>query len=73
MDWQGIVNAFKKQIAGKHYLDFKIQPMEFFIKNKIGKAEGDAIQYIIRQKGSRIENLNKAMHVLQMLLEIEND
>ena len=37
------------------------------------KAEGDAIQYIIRQKGSRIENLNKAIHVLQMLLEIEND
>jgi len=47
--------------------------MEFFIKNKIGKAEGDAIQYIIRKKGSRIENLNKAIHVLQMLIELEND
>ena len=67
------MNPFKKQVGGEHYLDFKIQPMEFFIKNKIGKAEGDAIQYIIRQKGSRIENLDKAIHVLQMLKEIENE
>ena len=67
------MSSFNEQVGGEHYLNFKIQPMEFFIKNKIGKAEGDAIQYIIRQKGSRIENLNKAIHVLQMLVELEND
>ena len=67
------MSSFYEQVGGEHYLAFKIQPMEFFIKNKIGKAEGDAIQYIIRKKGSRIENLNKAIHVLQMLIELEND
>jgi len=67
------MNPFKKQVGGEHYLAWPIQLMEFFIKNKIGKAEGDAIQYILRQKGSRIENLDKAIHVLQMLKEIEND
>ena len=67
------MSSFDEQVGGEHYLAWPIQLMEFFIKNKIGKAEGDAIQYIIRQKGSRIENLNKAIHVLQMLLEIDND
>ena len=67
------MNPFKKQVGGEHYLAWPIQLMEFFIKNKIGNAEGDAIQYILRQKGSRIENLDKAIHVLQMLKEIENE
>ena len=63
------MSAFKKQVAGKHYLNFAIQPMEFFIKNKIGKAEGDIIQYILRNKGSRKENLQKAKHIIEMLIE----
>ena len=67
------MSAFDEQVGGEHYLAWQIQLMEFFIKNKVGKAEGDAIQYILRQKGSRIENLDKAIHVLQMLKEIENE
>ena len=43
--------------------------MDFFIKNKIGKAEGDIIQYILRNKGSRKENLQKAKHIIEMLIE----
>jgi hypothetical protein len=67
------VSAFDEQVGGEHYLDWPIQLMVFFIKNKIPKAEGDVIQYILRKKGSRNENLDKAIHVLQMLKEIENE
>ena len=43
--------------------------MEFFIANKIPKAEGDIIQYLLRQKGNRKEDLEKAKHIIDMLIE----
>lgn len=43
--------------------------MEFFIANRIPKAEGDIIQYLLRHKGDRKEDLNKARHILDMLIE----
>ena len=63
------MSSFDRQICGKHYLGWKIQPMEFFIANRIPKAEGDIIQYLLRHKGNRKEDLNKAKHILDMLIE----
>jgi hypothetical protein len=63
------MSNFNKQIGGDHYLGWKIQPMEFFIANKIPKAEGDIIQYLLRHKGNRKEDLKKARHILDMLIE----
>tara|TARA_R100000329_G_scaffold148065_1_gene136439 strand:- start:569 stop:787 length:219 start_codon:yes stop_codon:yes gene_type:complete len=63
------MGSFDKQIGGSHYLGWKIQPMEFFIANKIPKAEGDIIQYLLRQKGNRKEDLEKAKHIIDMLIE----
>ena len=63
------MSAFKKQVAGKHYLNFKIQPMDFFIQNNISKIDGDIIQYVIRQKGDPIENIDKAIHCLELKRE----
>ena len=63
------MGSFNKQIGGSHYLGWKIQPMEFFIANKIPKAEGDIIQYLLRQKGNRKEDLEKAKHIIDMLIE----
>ena len=63
------MSSFDRQIGGKHYLGWKIQPMEFFIANKIPKAEGDIIQYLLRQKGNRKEDLEKAKHIIDMLIE----
>ena len=63
------MGSFNKQIGGSHYLGWKIQPMEFFIANKIPKAEGDIIQYLLRQKGNRKEDLEKAKHIIEMLIE----
>lgn len=61
-----------KQVGGKHYKDFVIQPVEFIHKNKIGFCEGNAIKYICRHfaKNGR-EDLEKAKHYIDMLIQME--
>ena len=63
----------ENQVGGNHYLSFKIQLIEFFVKNDIRKPEGDIIQYILRPKGKRKEDLQKAKHILEMMIELENE
>ena len=62
--------AFFKQIGGKHYKKYKIQPSLFINKNKILFAEGNAIKYICRhQDKGKKEDLLKAIHYIQMIIE----
>jgi hypothetical protein len=57
------------QVGGDHY-KLPIQPIDFITKNKLGFIEGNIIKYIVRHdKKNGIEDLNKAMHYLQMLME----
>jgi hypothetical protein len=62
--------ASKKQVGGNHYLKYKIQPVEFIIKNNIGFVEGNIIKYILRfkEKGGA-EDLKKAKHYIDLLIE----
>lgn len=63
--------ALKKQIGGNHYNHYKIQPAEFINKNKLLFAEGNAIKYIMRHphKGSGKQDLEKAIHYIEMIIE----
>ena len=49
-----------------------IQPAEYILTNKIGYAEGNVIKYVSRwrSKGG-IEDLRKARHYLDLLIETE--
>lgn len=60
------------QVGGNHYAKMKIQPMEFSMVNGLDACQHTAIKYIarFRDKGG-IEDLNKAIHVIQMLIEFE--
>ena len=60
------------QIGGSHYKDMAIQPADYIMKNGLGWAEGCAISYISRwrQKGG-IQDLEKAIHTLQLLIASE--
>ena len=51
----------EKQVGGSHYKNYKIQPVEFIIKNNIGFVEGNIIKYILRfkEKGG-VQDLLKA-------------
>ena len=64
-------NPYKKQIGGSHYNSYKIQPAEFVNKNKLLFAEGNAIKYIMRHphKGSGKQDLEKAIHYIEMIIE----
>ena len=64
------MKSLKKQIGGRHYQEFVIQPAEFINKNRLQFAEGNAIKYIVRasRKGGK-EDLLKAKHYIDMIIE----
>ena len=66
------MSAFEDQVGGEHYRKLKIQPAEYCFANNIGHLAGDAIAYITRYKFKNgLEDLRKAIHSLQLLIEME--
>ena len=64
------MSAYDKQIGGKHYQNFSIQPSKFVIENKLLYPEGCAIKYIIRHRDKNgKEDILKAIHFLEMIIE----
>lgn len=66
------MSALDIQVGGGHYKDMAIQPMEFSMLNGLDACQHTAIKYIarFRVKGG-IEDLEKAKHVIDMLIEFE--
>ena len=64
------MSAYKKQIGGKHYIKYKIQPSKFVVENKLLYPEGCVIKYILRHqdKGGK-QDLEKAKHMIDMIIE----
>ncbi|MDJ0905371.1 MAG: DUF3310 domain-containing protein [Woeseiaceae bacterium] len=62
------------QVGGDHYRSMAIQPIEYILANRIEFAEGAVIKYVSRwrDKGG-VEDLKKARHVLDMLIESEEN
>ena len=60
------------QVAGSHYKNLKIQPIEYIHANGIPFAEGCVIKYVTRwrDKGG-IGDLEKAKHFIELLIELE--
>lgn len=66
------MSAFNEQEGGNHYKDFAIQPAEFIQKNGLRWCEGNVIKYVSRhRKKNGIEDLKKARHYLDLLIEME--
>ena len=64
------MSAYKKQIGGKHYLKYKVQPSKFVVENKLLYPEGCVIKYVVRHqdKGGK-QDLEKAKHMIDMIIE----
>ena len=64
------MSVLKKQVGGKHYIKYKIQPSRFVVENKLLYPEGSVIKYILRHqdKGGK-EDLEKAKHFIDMIIE----
>jgi len=68
------MSALEEQIGGSHYKTMKIQPMTYSVVNGLNACQHTAIKYITRYrsgKGSPLENIDKAIHTLQLLKELE--
>jgi hypothetical protein len=66
------VSASKSQVGGGHYKDLAIQPGEFIHRNRIGFLEGNVIKYVCRHRNKNgRQDIEKAIHYLQLLLEWE--
>jgi len=64
------VNAI--QYGGTHYKDVKYQPWDVILDWKLGFLDGTALKYISRwRKKNGIEDLQKAIHFLEKLVEEE--
>lgn len=65
-------SAKENQIGGNHYKAYEIQPVEFCQLNKLNYCESNIIKYVTRHKSKNgEEDLLKAKHYLELLLEIE--
>ena len=60
------------QVGGNHYQKYKIQPVEFIMKNNVPYVEGNVIKYVMRFRDKNgLEDLLKARHYLNMLIAAE--
>lgn len=65
-------SALGRQVGGRHYKDFKIQPVEFIYQNNIGFIEGSIIKYICRFRAKAgVQDLEKIKHYIELLIELE--
>lgn len=79
-EWNSLENKKSKatdiQIGGDHYAKQSIQPAEIIQKLKLSWCKSNAIKYILRagNKGpSPDEDLKKAIHYLELELQIEKE
>ena len=66
------MSASTTQVGGNHYSSLAIQPVDFIHANNLGFIEGSVIKYVVRHKAKNgKEDLEKAIHFLQLLIEKE--
>lgn len=66
------VSALDSQEGGSHYKGMKIQPIEYCFHNKLSYPVSNVIKYVSRyQDKNGIEDLKKAIHNIEILMEME--
>lgn len=65
--------ALKRMEGGSHYLKYPIQPIEMAYVDRLEMLEGTICKHVMRHrdKNQGIDDLKKAIHYTQMLLEWE--
>lgn len=72
-----MADPMKRQVGGDHYMNMGVQPwraMESWMTDEqlIGFMMGNVIKYVARwQDKNGIEDLRKASHYLEKLIEVE--
>lgn len=66
------MSALDTQVGGTHYKDCKIQPVQYIEANDLKFLEGNVVKRVTRHDkptGKGREDIEKAIHELQLLLE----
>jgi hypothetical protein len=67
-----MTKASESQVGGNHYKDMPIQPSEFSQRNRLTWCEANVVKYVCRHRDKNgAEDIKKAIHYLQLLLEWE--
>ena len=71
LDCTEVIPAIKTQVGGSHYVDLNPQPFDAIQSWGLSYALGTAVNYLVRagRKGPALEDLKKAVHILQMEIE----
>ena len=66
------MSALLTQVGGSHYMSQRIQPVEYIEANNLGFLEGCVLKRITRHDcgGKGRQDIEKAIHELQLLLEL---
>ena len=65
-------SALDKQVGGSHYKDKGIQPIIYIHANELGFCEGNVVKYVTRWRDKNgVADLRKAIHYLELLIELE--
>lgn len=64
--------ALSTQVAGSHYKNLPIQPVEFCQKNELNYCESAVVKYVCRHRSKNgRQDIEKAIHFLQLLIQLE--
>lgn len=67
-------SALDVQEGGGHYKSKGIQPVEYAYRNNLGFIESNVVKYVSRWKEKNgIQDLKKARHYLDILIEFEEE
>ena len=58
----------EKQVGGTHYKNYNFQVWDIVDEYGLNYYEGNALKYLLRRKGDRKEDLQKAIHYLEKLI-----
>jgi len=62
--------AFEKQVGGRHYKKHNIQPWHIVDEYELDFYLGNVVKYVLRDKGAKINDLEKAIHYIERKIEI---
>lgn len=66
------MSALDMQAGGSHYKNLAIQPVEYIQANGLDYFQGNIVKYITRHKTKNgAEDIKKAIHYCQLILELE--
>jgi len=67
------MSSLERQIGGDHYKENKFQPWEIIADYGLNYWEGNVLKYLLRRKNNRKQDLQKAIHYLEYLVEQETE